>query len=338
MIKKLFVLILLLAVLLSAGASYVWKQTQAYINQPLQLDKPEIITIESGTSFYGVLSQFVDLGWAEPSDYSVLVRRLRPELTSIKAGSFQITPEMTLAEALAFLTEGKEYQFSITFIEGSRFSEWQDVLAEADMLEHTTKHLSEKQIAQKLGIERDKLEGMFLAETYHYTAGMSDLAILRRAHENLNSVLNQYWESRQEELPLKNRYDALILASIIEKETAVDDERQTIASVFVNRLNRNMRLQTDPTVIYGMGDRYDGNIRKRDLQTRTPYNTYMINGLPPTPIAMAGKASIQAALNPEQTRYLYFVASGKGGHVFTRSLTEHNRAVRSYLRELRKRK
>lgn len=338
MIKKLFILILLLAVLLSAGASYVWKQTQAYINQPLQLDKPEIITIESGTSFTGVLSQFAELGWAESSDYSALVRRIRPELTSIKAGSFQIAPDMTLAEALAFLTEGKEYQFSITFIEGSRFSEWQQVFAEADMLEHITDKLSEKQIAQRLGIERDKLEGLFLAETYHYTAGMSDLDILKRAHENLNSVLNQHWENRQEGLPLKSRYEALILASIIEKETAVDDERQTIASVFVNRLNRNMRLQTDPTVIYGMGDSYDGNIRKSDLRTRTPYNTYMINGLPPTPIAMAGKASIQAALNPEQTRYLYFVASGKGGHVFTRSLTEHNRAVRRYLRELRKRK
>jgi UPF0755 protein len=167
---------------------------------------------------------------------------------------------------------------------------------------------------------------------------MSDLEILKRAHRNLNSILNEHWESRQDNLPLKDRYDALILASIIEKETAVDSERKTISSVFVNRLNRNMRLQTDPTVIYGMGDKYDGNIRKKDLQTRTPYNTYMINGLPPTPIAMAGKASILAALNPEQTRYLYFVASGKGGHVFTRSLTEHNRAVRAYLRELRKSK
>ncbi|PWI34996.1 endolytic transglycosylase MltG [Vibrio albus] len=338
MIKKLLLFILLFAVILTGGAVYAWKQMQAYINQPLQMPEPQIITIKSGTSFSGVLALFSEKGWAEASDYSSLVRRLHPELTKIKAGSFQIIPDMSLADALAFLTQGKEYQFSITFIEGSRFSEWRDVLAHAEMLKHTTQELSETQIAEKLGIEKDKLEGLFLAETYHYTAGMSDLEILKRAHRNLNSILNEHWESRQDNLPLKDRYDALILASIIEKETAVDSERKTISSVFVNRLNRNMRLQTDPTVIYGMGDKYDGNIRKKDLQTRTPYNTYMINGLPPTPIAMAGKASILAALNPEQTRYLYFVASGKGGHVFTRSLTEHNRAVRAYLRELRKSK
>ncbi|MDF5601826.1 endolytic transglycosylase MltG, partial [Vibrio parahaemolyticus] len=211
-------------------------------------------------------------------------------------------------------------------------------LKSAPYLKHDLTDLSEKEMAAKLGIEREKLEGLFLAETYHYTAGASESQLLKRAHRKLNKILDASWEARQEKLPLQDKYEALILASIIEKETAIDSERERVASVFINRLNKRMRLQTDPTVIYGMGDAYDGNIRKKDLRTPTPYNTYTINGLPPTPIAMAGEASIEAALNPESSNYLYFVASGKGGHVFSKSLAEHNRAVRAYLRELRKNK
>lgn len=198
--------------------------------------------------------------------------------------------------------------------------------------------MSETDIAEKLGIENEKLEGLFLAETYHYTYGTTDLDLLKRAHRDLMNVVNDEWENRADKLPLKSPYEALILASIIEKETAVASERERVSSVFVNRLNKRMRLQTDPTVIYGMGDSYKGNIRKKDLRTPTPYNTYTMSGLPPTPIAMAGKASINAALNPEKSNYLYFVASGTGGHVFSKSLTEHNRAVRAYLKQLRKNK
>ncbi|OJI45892.1 putative aminodeoxychorismate lyase [Vibrio vulnificus] len=210
-------------------------------------------------------------------------------------------------------------------------------MAQDPYLVHELAGLSEAEIAKRLEIPYEKLEGLFLAETYHYTYGTSDVELLKRAHEKLNRVLDKHWQQRQDKLPLKNSYEALILASIIEKETAIDEERERVASVFVNRLNKRMRLQTDPTVIYGMGEAYDGNIRKKDLRTPTPYNTYVINGLPPTPIAMAGEASIAAALNPENSSYLYFVASGKGGHVFSKTLAEHNRAVRAYLRELKKR-
>ncbi|MDG3087628.1 endolytic transglycosylase MltG [Vibrio hannami] len=338
MIKKLLFLVFIAIALAAGGVFYGLGQVEKYLEQPLNIQQPSIITIKSGTSFQGVLKQLEANQWIEPSDFSRFVRRAKPELVHVKAGTFQLQPDMTLTSALLFLAEGKEHQFAITFVEGSRFSEWRDILKQSESLVHTIDELSEKEIADKLGIEREKLEGLFLAETYHYTAGTSDLDILKRANDKLTSVLNAAWESRQDKLPLKNSYEALILASIIEKETAVESERKQVSSVFVNRLNRRMRLQTDPTVIYGMGDKYKGNIRKKDLQTPTPYNTYTINGLPPTPIAMAGEASIEAAVNPDETKYLYFVASGKGGHVFSKTLVEHNRAVRAYLKQLRKNK
>ena len=338
MMKKIVVLLLLVGVVAAGGYFYVQQQVDSYVNQPLSISEPEIITIKSGSSFQSVLSQFESLGWARENRFKKLVRRFYPELTKIKAGTFQIQPDMTLSQALVFVAKGKEHQFSITFVEGSRFSEWVAILAEAESLEHNIKDMSEQEIAVALGIEQEKLEGLFLAETYHYTAGMSDLDILKRSHKNLNRVLDEAWQARQKDLPLKMPYEALILASIIEKETAVEEERKKVASVFVNRLNRGMRLQTDPTVIYGMGDKYQGNIRKKDLQTPTPYNTYVINGLPPTPIAMAGEASIFAATDPEKTKHLYFVASGRGGHVFSNTLRAHNRAVQEYLKQLRKKK
>jgi len=336
-IKRLLILLFIAAGIAVGGYFYVEKQIDLYIDQPLTITQPEIMTVDSGSSFLAILSKFESLGWVNPSRYAKLVRRFRPELTKVKAGTFLIQPDISFSDAIAFISKGKEHQFTITFVEGSRFSQWRSELAAADFLRHETVGLSESDIAEKLGIENRKLEGLFLANTYHYTAGMSDLDILKRSHQNLNKVLDEAWDNRQKTGPLKTPYDALILASIIEKETAVDSERTRVSSVFINRLNRRMRLQTDPTVIYGMGDKYQGNIRRKDLQTPTAYNTYTINGLPPTPIAMVGEASIIAALNPDDTRYLYFVASGKGGHVFSKSLKEHNRAVQQYLKQLRKR-
>ncbi|MGY0613841.1 endolytic transglycosylase MltG [Vibrio sp. FJH11] len=338
MIKKLLAVVVLIALIGAAGVFYVVSQAKQYVNKPILLEQPQLFTVENGTSFNQVMRDLVKGQVIEASDYTRLIPRLYPELLQVRAGTFQLEPKMSLYQALEHLNTGKEHQFAITFVEGSRFSEWVSLLKDAPYVEHDLTSLSEKEMATRLGIEREKLEGLFLAETYHYTARTSESQLLKRAHQKLNSILEAHWDSRQEKLPIQDQYQALILASIIEKETAIDSERERVASVFVNRLNKRMRLQTDPTVIYGMGEAYDGNIRKKDLRTPTPYNTYVIDGLPPTPIAMAGEASIVAALNPEQSDYLYFVASGKGGHVFTKSLAEHNRAVRAYLKELRKNK
>nr|WP_216607263.1 endolytic transglycosylase MltG [Vibrio tubiashii] len=329
---------LLVAALAASGYVYVAKQVEQYVNQPLQIEQSQIFTIASGTSFNRVLEQLTESKMITGSDVVKLVRRFHPELTQLRAGTYLLDSGSTLKSTLEQFKQGKEHQFSITFVEGSTFKEWQQIISNAPYLEHELDGLNEAQIAEKLGVPHEKLEGLLLAETYHYTFGASDLDILKRAADKLQMVLDEHWATRQEKLPLKSSYEALILASIIEKETAVESERERVAAVFVNRLNKRMRLQTDPTVIYGMGDKYDGNIRKKDLRTPTPYNTYTIFGLPPTPIAMPGEASIQAALNPEDSNYLYFVASGNGGHVFSKTLAEHNRAVRAYLKQLRSKK
>ncbi|PMH46799.1 ABC transporter substrate-binding protein [Vibrio sp. 10N.286.49.B3] len=336
MIKKIFIAISFLLILLAGAAFYTLNQAKSYLATPLTNVHDEIITISAGSSFNSVVKQLTDNEWLEASPYLRLIPKLRPELTQLKAGTFQLEQGLTFEQALLALIEGKEHQFSITFVEGSRFSEWLVQLQQDKYLRHTLNDVSEKEIAQLIGSDQEKLEGLFLAETYYFTLGTTDLDLLKRAHQKLNTVLEQEWQEKAQGLPLNNAYEALILASIIEKETGVAAERERVSSVFINRLNIGMRLQTDPTVIYGMGDSYEGNIRKKDLRTPTPYNTYTMSGLPPTPIAMAGRESIHAALHPEDSPYFYFVASGKGGHVFSKTLAEHNRAVRAYLKELRK--
>ncbi|MGC9402930.1 endolytic transglycosylase MltG [Vibrio genomosp. F10] len=338
MIKKLFILLCILCAMATGAFFYMTSEVDAYLDQPLSLRSEQIFTVQSGSSFNGVLNQFVNQQWIEESPFTPLVRRFYPELTQIRAGTFQLLPEKSLRQTLVFLTEGKEHQFSITFVEGTRFDEWRTTLAEDKNLEQTIVDLSEEDIAALIGSEHQKLEGLMLAETYNYTLGTTDLDILKRAYRKLGQVLDEEWQLKQSGLPLESPYEALILASIIEKETAVASERERVSAVFINRLNKRMRLQTDPTVIYGMGDSYKGVIGKKGLRTPTPYNTYTIFGLPPTPIAMAGRASIKAALNPEDSNYLYFVASGKGGHVFSKNLKDHNTAVRAYLKEIRSQK
>ncbi|PJG58863.1 endolytic transglycosylase MltG [Aeromonas cavernicola] len=302
-----------------------WQQVEVLTNK----GPTRLFTVEKGAHAARLIAELAD---SEITPWAVrLWLRGHPELVAIKSGTYEIKEGASLKETLSLFASGKEFHFSLTFVEGSRFEDWQKQLASAPYLERLLAEQPDVDLAHELGIENGQLEGWFLPETYAYTTHASDLSILRRAHQEMATFLQQSWEKRQANLPYKTPYEALIMASIIEKETGLPDERAQIASVFVNRLRLGMKLQTDPTVIYGVKDRYDGNIRRSDLTDNNPYNTYVIDGLPPTPIAMPGKASIEAALNPTSTDFLYFVAKGGGAHYFSKTLDEHNRAVREYL-------
>ncbi|MBS4688898.1 endolytic transglycosylase MltG [Aeromonas sobria] len=315
-----------LTVAVSGGyVHYKWQQVETLTNK----GPTRLFTVEKGAHAARLITE---LGEGETSPWAVrLWLRGHPELVAIKSGTYEIKEGAPLKDTLSLFASGKEFHFSLTFVEGSRFEDWQKQLSSAPYLERLTVEQSEADLAQELGIENGKLEGWFLPETYAYTTHASDLSLLRRAHQDMETFLQQSWEKRQANLPYKTPYEALIMASIIEKETGQPDERAQIAAVFVNRLRLGMKLQTDPTVIYGVKDRYDGNIRRSDLTDKNPYNTYVIDGLPPTPIAMPGKASIEAALNPLASNYLYFVAKGGGAHYFSKTLDEHNRAVREFI-------
>ncbi|MGL4735534.1 MAG: endolytic transglycosylase MltG [Enterovibrio sp.] len=333
--KKLKIALQLSVIAAIAATGWAGLQVQSFINSPIKLTQATFITVPEGTNYNLLTRKLAKEGILEATLWSRLAGRIIPQLQQLKAGTYRVQPNILVWELFEQLRSGKEHQFSITFIEGSTFSQWRTLIASAPYLKQTLDGEPEASIAQQLGFDSQHAEGRFLPETYHYVAGESDLSILRRAARALDNSVQKIWAHRDPSLPISSPYELLILASIVEKETAIAHERGKVASVFVNRLRKKMRLQTDPTVIYGMGDAYAGNIRKKDLQTFTPYNTYMIPALPPTPIAMPSAASIQAAAKPEATPYHYFVADGKGGHVFSATLTEHNRAVAAYLKELR---
>ena len=332
--KLIFVLLLLIA----SAAGWGYFQVKSTLDKPVLIEQQTFITVKTGTSFRRLLTQLSDDKIMALSPWLRWVGYLEPTLTDIKAGTYAIKPQATLQSVLTMITEGKEYQYAITLVDGERFSEWRELLQADPHLKHTSDGMTQTQISTAIGIDNDKVEGYFLPNTYHFTAGTSDISILKRAHVAMMKELDLAWQQRAKDSPLKTPYQALIMASIIEKETAVASERGLVASVFMNRLRANMPLQTDPTVIYGMGDKYHGNITKKDLRTPTAYNTYTMRGLPPTPIAMPSKASIMAAVDPDNSDFYYFVADGKGGHKFSTTLVEHNRAVRAYLKILRKQK
>lgn len=262
--------------------------------------------------------------------------RVEPELSHFKAGTYRFTPQMTVREMLQLLASGKEAQFPLRFVEGMRVSDYLRQLRDAPYVKHTFEDDSYATVAKALGLEHaDWVEGWFWPDTWMYTANTSDIAILKRAHQKMVAEVAKVWEGRMENLPYADQNQLLTMASIIEKETAVAEERDRVASVFINRLRIGMRLQTDPTVIYGMGAGYTGKLTRKDLETPTAYNTYTISGLPPGPIAVPGEASLKAAAHPAKTPYLYFVADGKGGHTFTTNLVSHNRAVQDYLKVLK---
>jgi len=237
---------------------------------------------------------------------------------------------LTSESLLQLLLSGKSIAYKITIPEGWTFDLILQALRDSPEIEHTLEGLSEKAILIKLGMQEEHPEGWFFPDTYSFPRGSKDLAFLQRAHKKMRQVLQTEWQNRDQGLPLNNAYEALILASIVEKETGLATERPEIAGVFIRRLKKGMKLQTDPTVIYGMGDRYQGNIRRRDLRQNPPYNTYVHSGLTPTPICLPGKDAIHAVLHPAAGKSLYFVARGDGSHQFSATLKQHNAAVRKY--------
>ncbi len=334
--KKMLRFILLLVVLLGiAAAAGMWKVRQL-ADSKLLIKEETIFTLEAGT---GRLALGQDLYREKvinrPRVFQWLLR-VEPELSHFKAGTYRFTPQMTVREMLQLLASGKEAQFPLRFVEGMRVSDYLHQLRDAPYVKHTLEDDSYATVAKALGLEHaDWVEGWFWPDTWMYTANTSDIAILKRAHQKMVAEVAKVWEGRMENLPYADQNQLLTMASIIEKETAVAEERDRVASVFINRMRIGMRLQTDPTVIYGMGEGYTGKLTRKDLETPTAYNTYTISGLPPGPIAVPGEASLKAAAHPAKTPYLYFVADGKGGHTFTTNLVSHNRAVQDYLKVLK---
>ena len=338
--KALFILIFIALVAIASAVFYV----KNAVTMPLSISEPRLYTVPKGSNGYTLIKTMRNDDIITVSPFVAKIwLKLFAGNTQIKSGTFMLLPTDSLVDVFTKFTKGEEHLFSVSLIEGLTLAQWVDVLKNTAGIDYDVDVTGIETIVegtastalQRIGMsntpgDTPNYEGLFLADTYLFTHGTSASKILSRAHAALLTFLDEQWETRQHELPYSTPYDALILASIIEKETAVSRERALISGVFANRLSKNMRLQTDPTVIYGIGPSFDGNITRKHLRTATPYNTYVIKGLPPTPIAMAGKAAINAALHPEDTDALYFVSKGDGTHKFSATLEEHNAAVRKY--------
>ena len=322
---------LLLLLVSSVGGWFAW-QYKGFADSPLTLEEPLLLEVKPGVSVTGLARELGERGLLEEPRWFTLLARVTDQGRRIKAGEYRLEPGITPAGLLALLVAGRSVEYSITLVEGWSFRQVLAAIHAEERLTHTLRELDANEVMKRLGHPGEHPEGRFFPDTYHFPRGESDLSLLRRAYEKMERVLGEEWDGREEGLPLKSAYEALTLASIVEKETGQASERAEIAGVFVRRLRKGMLLQTDPTVIYGMGERYDGNIRRKDLKRDTPYNTYTRKGLPPTPIAMPGREAIHAALHPADGKSLYFVAKadGSGAHHFSATLQEHNRAVRKY--------
>ena len=338
--KKFFVFLLILLLILGGVGFWGYQKLTEFVDTPVNVTQDQLLTIERGTTGSKLAALLEQEKILEHADLLPWLLKLQPQLNKVKAGTYSLTGVKTLQDLLDMINSGKEAQFSVKFIEGKTFKEWRKNLENAPHLKQTLQGKTDKEIMALLDIpavskavyEWNNMEGWLYPDTYNYTPNSTDLELLKRSTTRLQKALDKAWNERDENLPLADPYQMLILASIVEKETGIAAERPQVASVFINRLKANMKLQTDPTVIYGMGESYTGNIRKKDLETMTSYNTYMIEGLPPTPIAMVSESALQAVAHPAKTDFYYFVADGSGGHKFTRNLNEHNKAVQEYLR------
>jgi len=317
---------------LSFATGWMWMDYQQALHHPALIDKIAYIEIEKGDSLDLISDKLVAQNLNVKPFWFKAIAFQDNAFKKLKTGEYELTSGITIPQILALFVQGKTKQHTITFPEGWSFKE---ILQEIDRnpnLEHTLNSVDFGSLMAKFNSDRKSPEGLFFPDTYFFEKHTSDVSLLKRAYERMQQVLQQEWLTKAEGLPFKTAYEALILASIVEKETGAAAERPVIAGVFIRRLKQNMLLQTDPTVIYGMGESYQGDIKSQDLTTATPYNTYIISGLPPTPIAMPGRDALYAVLHPDKGDSLYFVARGDGTHVFSATLKDHTAAVDKFQR------
>ncbi|BFM48327.1 endolytic transglycosylase MltG [Marinomonas sp. THO17] len=324
-VKWLYRVAFLAVTLLAVAAVYLYSG----VTSPVNIDSETKFEVVKGDSAHSLGQRLAQADIIPEAYWTRIAAKLQPAWVP-KVGEYAIQPGSSLMEVMALFDSGESIFYDITLLEGKTTQDYLQTMREKGNIKMTLLGLSNEEIAQKLNLSVPHPEGQFFANTYRYHDGDTDVSILKHANGLLVNTLDVLWQSKAEGLPYKTPYEALIMASIIEKETAVPAERPLIARVFISRLQKRMRLQTDPTVIYGLGDEYDGNLTRKGLRSSSPYNTYRVFGLPPTPIANVGRAAIEAALNPGQTKALYFVAKGDGSHAFSNTLKEHNRAVRQY--------
>lgn len=330
--RRLILLAVVLLVAVAGGVGTLAYSYQRFAQTPLvpSGEGSVKVVVEPGTSFRGVARALARRGLIERAVLFRLMARIQGKAQRIKAGEYAVEPGMVPQAFLDRMVSGEVVQYGLTIVEGWNFREMMAAVQAHDALRHTLEDASPEKVMAAIGHPDQHPEGRFYPDTYHFPRGTTDVAFLARAYQRMSERLAEIWAGREEGLPLDSAYEALTLASIVEKETAVPEERRRIAGVFVRRLEKGMRLQTDPTVIYGIGADFDGNITRRDLRTDTPYNTYTRAGLPPTPIAMPGEAALEAAVHPAEGNALYFVAKGDGSHHFSATLSEHNQAVRRF--------
>ncbi|WP_273048943.1 endolytic transglycosylase MltG [Pseudoalteromonas sp.] len=321
---KVILSVLFLAVITTAIG---YQQLQATINTPLMVTNNTQFEVKRGTGFNKLCKQWQANNWVDSCWRYQIIAKLDPTLTDLKAGLYALSNTSVISN-IKKINQGQQVSFSFTIIEGQAL---RDVLAAIKNTTNLKNDLNIEQLSQQVLSSDIHLEGWLFPDTYHYHNNDTASSVLKRAAQKMQQTLDDAWQQRAQNLPYNSAYEVLIMASIIEKETGLASERPLIASAFVNRLNTNMRLQTDPTVIYGLGENFDGDIKRKDLRDYTPYNTYRIKGLPPTPIAMPSKAAILAAVNPPHSEYVYFVAKGDGSHQFSTTLKQHNAAVKTYI-------
>nr|WP_269807710.1 endolytic transglycosylase MltG [Pseudomonas sp. NMI795_08] len=318
--------------LILAGLALGWAawKVNSVLEQPLQVAQERLLDVPGGTTPNRMFYRMEGEGLLDDALWLRLYWRFNMAGTPLHTGEYRLTPDMTVGQLFDAWQRGDVVQYNLTLVEGWTFRQVRAAVARHEKLKHTLDGLSDSEVMDKLGHTGVFPEGRFFPDTYRFVRGMSDVELLQQAYMRLDEVLAKEWAERTTDLPYRDPYQALIMASLVEKETGIPQERNQIAGVFVRRLRLGMMLQTDPTVIYGMGERYNGKITRADLREPTPYNTYTISGLPPTPIAMVGREAIHAALNPSDGSSLYFVARGDGSHVFSDDLDDHNSAVREF--------